>query len=471
MTLVWECESNSHCIVEHHQGYLYLFTDACRNGQPVDHHYLLRSPVNSPCSPRNWENVFADDQKLVIEDVDFCHSHLVLIVKDGRKYGLCSISLPPNIDKVGEDLREYNPQDLPLPNYVSQIFPGPNYDFYSSNMRFTIASPLMPDAVVDYDLLNGKWTIVQQQNLLHERTRVLYGSSSSVISSQKSFTGNNAEHDRAWNDLSEYYACEEYDVPSTDGVFVPLTVLYSHHHKKKNGESPGLLHGHGAYGEILDKRWRNELKSLLDRGWVIAYADVRGGGGNGKKWQHDGQKINKMNSIKDYLSCGKFLIEREIVQETKLAGWGYSAGGLLVASAINFCPDLLRAAVLKVPFLDPTNTLLLPILPLTPEDYEEFGYPGDIEDFRAIREFSPYDNIKKDVSYPAVLVTSSFNTRFGVWEAAKWVARVREYTIYDPKRPILLNLTADIVEDNRYLQSKEAALETAFLIKAMMDDS
>lgn len=137
----------------------------------------------------------------------------------------------------------------------------------------------MPDAVVDYDLLNGKWTTVQQQNLLYERTRVLYGSSAAVSSSKKSSISKNisvinAEDDRAWHDLSEYYACEEYDVPSHEGVLVPLTILYSRQ-RKKIGENPGLLHGHGAFGEILDKRWRNELKSLLDRGWVIAYADVR----------------------------------------------------------------------------------------------------------------------------------------------------------------------------------------------------
>lgn len=134
----------------------------------------------------------------------------------------------------------------------------------------------MPDAVVDYDLLNGSWTIIQQQNLLYERTRILYGSASSVSSSKvsKNFSDNSAGDDCTWNDLSEYYACEEYDVPSYDGALVPLTILYSRH-KKTNGENPGLLHGHGAYGEVLDKRWKNELKSLLDRGWVIAYADVR----------------------------------------------------------------------------------------------------------------------------------------------------------------------------------------------------
>lgn len=230
---------------------------------------------------------------------------------------------------------------------------------------------------------------------------------------------------------------------------------------------PGLLHVHGAYGEMLDKRWRSELKSLLDRGWVLAYADVRGGGGKGKKWHQEGRGAKKLNSIKDYIHCAKFLVENNIVQENKLAGWGYSAGGLVVASATNQCPDLLQAAVLKVPFLDPTHTLIHPILPLTAEDYEEFGYPGDIDDFHAIREYSPYDNIPKDVLYPAVLVTSSFNTRFGVWEAAKWVARVRDNTFNDPKRPVLLNLTTDIVEENRFLQTKESALEMVFLIKMM----
>ncbi|XP_051115940.1 uncharacterized protein LOC127241094 [Andrographis paniculata] len=473
MTLVWECEANVHCVIEHHQGYLYLFTDAAIQGQPVDHHYLLRSPVSSSCSTMNWENVFVNDPQLVIEDVDFCNTHMVLLLRDGRTFRLCSIPLPLSNEKMGFHLKMFNPQNLPLPDHVSQIFPGSNYDFYSSTMRFILTSPVMPDAVVDYDLVNEKWTIVQQQNLIIERTRILYGSASSMITSQKASTsqnisGSGIEDETAWNDLSEYYACEKFDVPSDDGLSIPLTIVYSRH-KKKNGENPGLLHGHGAYGEILDKRWRNELKSLLDRGWVIAYADVRGGGGGGKKWRHDGRQRKKLNSVKDYIACAKFLIEKDVVEETKLAGWGYSAGGLLVASAINFCPDLFRAAVLKVPFLDPTNTLLLPILPLTPDDYEEFGYPGDIEDFRAIREYSPYDNIKKNAVYPSVLVTSSFNTRFGVWEAAKWVARVREYSIYDPKRPVLLNLSTELVEENRYLQCKESAMETAFLIKAVTE--
>lgn len=136
--------------------------------------------------------------------------------------------------------------------------------------------------MVDYDLSNGKWNIIQQQNMLHERTRILYGTASSTRIIEKSSNVRSCdsvndvkyEDDNLWNDLSEFYACEHYDVTSSDGILVPLTIVYSRKNKQEN-LNPGLLHGHGAYGELLDKRWRCELKSLLDRGWVVAYADVR----------------------------------------------------------------------------------------------------------------------------------------------------------------------------------------------------
>ncbi|KAL5984838.1 hypothetical protein ACLOJK_038674 [Asimina triloba] len=392
MTLIWECESQVHCILEHHRGYFYLFTDAPRGGQPVNSHYLLRCPVEASGS-RTWETLFLDDPNVIIEDLDFCDTHLVLILREGRQLRICSIALPLPIDVEGAlKLDDLNPHFLSLPKH-------------------------MPDAVVDYNLLNGKWAIIQQQNLLLDRARTLYGRHSltdhpeKVVESRTSGSGTEVDSvNGSWNDLSEFYACDYYDVSSKDGVMVPLTIIYSRKFKLE-GQSPGLLHGHGAYGELLDKRWRSELKSLLDRGWVVAYADVRGGGGRGKRWHQEGIRTNKRNSIDDYISCAKFLTEMGLVQLHKLAGWGYSAGGLLVAAAINCRPDLFRAAVLKVPFLDACNTLLCPVLPLTPLDYEEFGYPADVEDFDAIRRYSPYDNIQKGVLYPAALVTSSFNTR------------------------------------------------------------
>ncbi|KAG6489567.1 protease 2-like [Zingiber officinale] len=473
MTLVWECEPYVHCIVEHHQGWLYLFTDAARGGEAVDYHYLLRRAAKDYDS-RNWESFLLEDLGVNIVDIDFCETHMVLILKEGKLFRLCSIPLPLSVDGKGPvRLSALQPCFLPLPEHACQIMPGPNYDYHSSIMRFIISSPVMPDATVDYNLTNGKWHIVQQHNILHERTRTLYGPAAISDTKEAPVSKGVGSHDHPhgsdgmWNELTEFYVCEYLEVPSNNEVLVPLTIIYSRKHKHEN--SPALLHGYGAYGELLDKRWKSEFKSLLDRGWVIAYADVRGGGGGGKKWHNDGKRSRKQNSIIDYISCADFLVQEGIVQENKLAGWGCGAGGLLVASALNSRPDLFKAAVLKVPFLDVCNTLLHPVLPLTPADYEEFGYPFEVEDFLAIRKYSPYDNIQKDVPYPAVLVTSSLNTRFGIWEAAKWVAKVRELTVYDPQRPILFNLTADIVEESKYLEAKECALEAAFLIKMVSE--
>ncbi|WRX08111.1 Peptidase S9A [Theobroma cacao] len=143
MTLVWESEGIVHCILEHHQGYLYLFTDAAKDGHVVDSHYLLCSPVDCPSNPRIWESVFIDDQDLIIEDVDFSNSRLVLITREGRNFGICSVALPLLGRKQAVYLRELNPHFLPLPKNVCKISPGPNYDFYSTTMRFTISSPVI----------------------------------------------------------------------------------------------------------------------------------------------------------------------------------------------------------------------------------------------------------------------------------------------------------------------------------------
>ncbi|TQD95877.1 hypothetical protein C1H46_018515 [Malus baccata] len=286
VNLVWECNGIAHGILEHHQGFLYLFTDAAKADQSVDYHYLLRSPLHS--SSKN----------------------MGVILREGRNFKLCSVTVPLPAGKDPVHLKELHPQFLPLPKYVMQISPGPNYDYHSPVMRFTISSPLL------------------------------------------------------WKDLSEFYACEQYNVFSYDGVLVPLTVVKSRK-KQERGSEP----------------------------WIA--------------------------------SCPWSL--REIVHENKLAGWGHSAGGPMVASAINQSPYLFKAAILKFPFLDATNTLHSPILPLTAADYEEFGYPGDIDDFHAIRDYSPYDNIQKDVLFPAVMISSSFNTRFGDWESAKWISLTLDF--------------------------------------------
>ncbi|CAN6449371.1 unnamed protein product [Victoria cruziana] len=143
MELVWESEPHVHCIVEHHQGFLYLFTDASRDGLAVDSHYLLYSPVKS--SSRNWEVVFINEPHVILEDVDFCLTHMVLRLREGKSPRICSITLPLSVGDrtVPKHLDALHPFFLPLPPHVCHISPGPNYDFYSSTMRFTISSPVV----------------------------------------------------------------------------------------------------------------------------------------------------------------------------------------------------------------------------------------------------------------------------------------------------------------------------------------
>ncbi|RXI07244.1 hypothetical protein DVH24_026380 [Malus domestica] len=338
VNLVWECNGIAHGILEHHQGFLYLFTDAAKADQSVDYHYLFRSPLHS--SSKNMGGLYP---QALIYHLIYCRMYLVVILREGQNFKLCSVTVPLPAGKGPVHLKELHPQFLPLPKYVMQISPGPNYDYHSPVMRFTISSPVIPDAVVDYDLSNGNWNIIEQQNIFQSINEEAINSKPLNL-----VTDSNSDDAQLWKDLSEFYACEQYNVFSYDGVLVPLTV--------KEDLNPGLLLVHGAYGELLDKRWRSELKSLLDHGWIIAYADVRGGGGGGKKWHHDGRRTQKTNSIKDYISCAKFLVDREIVHENKLAGWGHSAGGLMVASAINQSPYLFKAAILKV------NMDLIPLL-------------------------------------------------------------------------------------------------------------
>ncbi|KAG9133530.1 hypothetical protein Leryth_019451, partial [Lithospermum erythrorhizon] len=266
------------------------------------------------------------------------------------------------------------------------------------------------------------------------------------------------------------YCCSKEEVISRDGSMIPLTILYSRKTHRK-GKSPGLLHGYGAYGEVLDKSWSSERLSLLDRGWAIAFADVRGGSGADPSWHSLGRGLNKFNSIYDFMQCGEYLVNEGYVNASQLCALTISAGSLLVGAAINMRPDLFRAAILKVPFLDICNTLLDPNLPLTLLDYEEFGDPRSRSHFDYIMKYSPYDNILGGVCLPATLVTASFNdSRVGIWEAAKWVAKVRDLTCRNCSSSVILrtNMTGGhFGEGGRSGQCEEAAFEYAFLMKAL----
>ncbi|XP_013592303.1 PREDICTED: protease 2 [Brassica oleracea var. oleracea] len=456
------------CFLEHHNGFFYILTNAHTDAASEwsgEGYYLSRCLVEEVESSE-WQVVFCPDDDVVIQDMDMFNDYLVLFFSKNGSPMLCSIDMPMKANtKHMEDL---NPWYFPLPADSCSVAPGSNHDFQSSVYRVVLSSPVIPDTIIDYDVSRRSFSVV------HQEGRVIddLDTSTPWYSADHSTDNNDrtSEGMPEWEELSDAYVCERQEVSSHDGVKVPLTILYSREAWKKS-ESPGMLIGYGAYGEALDKSWCTNRLSMLDRGWVIAFADVRGGGGGDFSWHKSGTGSLKLNSIQDFIYCARYLMDKGYVHRHHLAAIGYSAGALLPAAAMNMHPSLFQAAILKVPFVDVLNTLSDSNLPLTLLDHEEFGNPNIQTEFQSILGYSPYDNIRRDVCFPSMLVTASFHdSRVGVWEGAKWVAKIRESTCHDCSRTVILKTNMSgghFGEGGRYAQCEETAFDYAFLIKVM----
>ncbi|KAJ4874619.1 Prolyl oligopeptidase family protein [Raphanus sativus] len=449
------------CFLEHHNGFFYILTNAPTDEWSGEGYYLTRCLVEDVESSQ-WQVVFCPDDDVVIQDMDMFNDYLVFFLSKKGSPMICSIDMP--MEANTKHMEDLNPWYFPLPADSCSVAPGSNHDFQSSVYRVVLSSPVIPDTIIDYDVSRRSFSIVHQEGRV---TDDLDDSSTPWYSADHSLDSGVPK----WEELSDAYVCESQQVSSHDGVEVPLTVLYSREAWKKS-ESPGILIGYGAYGEALDKSWCTNRLSMLDRGWVIAFADVRGGGGGGDfSWHKSGTGSFKVNSVQDFIYCAKYLMDKGYVHRHRLAAIGHSAGALLPAAAMNIHPSLFQAAILKVPFVDVLNTLSDSNLPLTLLDHEEFGNPNIQTDFRSILGYSPYDNIRRDVCYPSMLVTASFHdSRVGVWEGAKWVAKIRESTCHDCSRAVILKTNMSgghFGEGGRYAQCEETAFDYAFLIKVM----
>ncbi|XP_020694066.1 uncharacterized protein LOC110107955 isoform X2 [Dendrobium catenatum] len=460
--------------LEHHHGYFYILTNAPSEemASAASGYYLARCQAVKSLLI-NWQVIIEPDQDMLFQDFDISNEYLVLSVMTEGLPLFCSIEMYKVVNHKGKPMKfdDLKPWFFPLPSSSYSIVPGSNLDFMSSVYRLVISSPVIPDLVVDYDMKRRDFTVLHQEEVLglikhkNSSSELHHISGNQTLNKQHLYMVKDMPK---WDDLSEDFSCEKRDVISHDGVRVPLTIVYSRR-AEHIGQSPGILHGYGAYGEVLDKSFSSDDITLLSRGWVIAYADVRGGGDLG--WHKSGARHCKLNSVYDFAACAMFLINEGYVHKNQLGAIGCSAGGLLVGATINMFPDLFSAAILKVPFLDICNTLLDPSLPLANLDYEEFGDPRILADFEIIRRYSPYDNICLDACYPSLLVTTSFHdSRVGVWEAVKWVARVREKTCCTCSRSVILKtnmIGGHFGEGGRYSHCEETAFEYAFFIKVM----
>jgi oligopeptidase B len=234
---------------------------------------------------------------------------------------------------------------------------------------------------------------------------------------------------------------------------------------QRDGGNPTLLYGYGAYELPSDPMFDAARLSLLDRGFVYAIAHVRGGGEMGREWYEDGKFLRKANTFADFIACAKELVAQGYTSPGHLAIRGRSAGGLLIGAVLNDSPELFGCAVAQVPFVDALTTMLDDTLPLTVNEYEEWGNPNDPEYYEYIKSYSPYDNVHP-ADYPALLATAGLNDpRVPYWEPAKWVAKLR--TVAQCERPIILRTQMGAGHSGpsgRYESWREEAMVMAFVI-------
>jgi oligopeptidase B len=270
----------------------------------------------------------------------------------------------------------------------------PGFEFATDTLRFSYSSMTTPSEVWDYDLKT-------RERKLRKRQEIPSG------------------HDPA------KYVTRRILAPAKDGETIPISLL----HRKDvaiDGKAPLLLYGYGAYGFAIPASFSSNRFSLVDRGFVVAIAHIRGGTEKGWRWYRTGKLAHKENTFSDFIAAGEHLIRERFTAKGRIIAHGGSAGGLLMGVVNNWRPDLFAGVIAEVPFVDALNTMLDDTLPLTPPEWPEWGNPiNDVEAFRRIRGYSPYDNVQKQ-PYPALLVLAGLSDpRVTYWEPAKWVARLR----------------------------------------------
>jgi oligopeptidase B len=260
------------------------------------------------------------------------------------------------------------------------------------------------------------------------------------------------------------YATERIYATAKDGVKVPVSLVYKKD-TKRDGSAPLLLYGYGSYGNSLDATFSSSRLSLLNRGFIYAIAHIRGGQEMGRKWYEDGKLLNKKNTFTDFISCGEELIAKNYTSKGHLYANGGSAGGLLMGAIVNMAPDLWNGVVADVPFVDVITTMSDPTIPLTTNEYDEWGNPANKEAYDYMKSYSPYDNVEKK-AYPNLLVTTGLHdSQVQYFEPAKWVARLR--TLKTDNNLLLLKTNMEAGHggaSGRFDYLKEVALKYAFFM-------
>ncbi len=398
---------------------LYIRTnDGCRDFR------VVTAPAASP-GKASWKELVPCRGGVMVSGVDAFRSHLVLFE---RQDALPRLSV--------RDLATGETHRIELPEPIASSFPEVNPEYDTKTFRFSWQSFTTAPMVYDYDMATRERTLLK-------KTEVPGG------------------YDPA------RYRSERIFATAADGTKVPVSVVFRKD-LPRDGTAPLFLTGYGSYGAPSFVYFNPALPSLLDRGVVYAVAHVRGGGDLGKKWHDAGRMMSKKNTFTDFVACAEALVKEKVASKDRIAIQGGSAGGLLIGAVVNLRPELFRAAILHVPFVDVINTMLDETLPLTVGEFEEWGNPKKKDEYLYMRSYSPYENLKKG-AYPSILVKTSFNdSQVMYWEPAKYVAKLR--TLKTDSSPLLLKTNmagGHGGSSGRYDRLKETAFDQAFVLSEL----
>lgn len=383
---------------------------------------IYETPLTGHEDRNTWKEFLAHDENVRIEGIDILKDYVTLEL---RKNGLSEIIAKPV--SGGEEKTLVFPE----PVYSATLSGNPEYE--ATTFRYSYTSLNRPTTLYEYDIATGETVKLKEQEI------------------PSGFNPDNYVVERLW-------------ATAPDGVKVPMAVVYKKG-LKKDATNPALIYSYGSYGSSSDVYFSASIYSLIDRGFVYALAQIRGGSDLGEQWYEDGKLLKKKNTFTDFIACSELLINEKYTSANKLAAMGGSAGGLLMGAVTNMRPDLYQTIVAQVPFIDVINTMLDDTLPLTTGEYEEWGNPNEEEYYNYMLSYSPYDNIKAQ-NYPNMLVTGGINDSQVLFhEPTKYVAKLRALKTDD--NIVILHMNMDSGHGGatgRYDGIKDTAFEFAFIL-------
>jgi oligopeptidase B len=384
---------------------------------------LMRAPVATSADKRTWRDVVPHSAEVLVEGFDVFRDYLAINERSG---GLRKVRIKPW--KGGPEF--YVKSDEPA--YTATLGSTPELD--SETVRYEYSSLTTPNSTFDYNMRTGERVLVKREPVL-------------------------GDFDPA------RYATEFVFAPARDGTKVPVSLVYRKDRFTRDGSAPLLQYAYGSYGYSMNPTFSSVRLSLLDRGFVYAIAHIRGGQEMGRAWYENGKLLKKMNTFTDFVDVTEFLVREKYGAKDRMFAMGGSAGGLLMGAVVNLRPDLYRGIVTQVPFVDAVTTMLDESIPLTTNEFDEWGNPKQKAYYEYMLAYSPYDNIKAQ-AYPAILcITGLWDSQVQYYEPAKWVARLRATKTDD--NPLLFHVNMEAGhggKSGRYQQYRDRAMEYAFLL-------